>query len=34
VGMQAVVVNGVPVVRDGARRNNVFPGRPIRGSQR
>ena len=31
VGMQVVLVGGVPVVRDGALQDGVFPGQPIRG---
>ena len=30
VGMQVVLVGGVPVVRDGALQDGVFPGQPIR----
>jgi len=31
VGMRAVLIHGVPVVRDGALQQGVFPGQPIRG---
>ena len=30
VGIETVLVNGVPVVRQGAIQDDVFPGRPIR----
>jgi len=30
VGMQTVLVHGVPVVRDGEIQNNALPGRPVR----
>ena len=31
VGIEAVLVGGVPVVRDGVVQDGMFPGRPIRG---
>lgn len=31
VGIRYVLVSGVPVVREGAIQNGVFPGQPIRG---
>jgi dihydroorotase len=34
VGMEAVLVRGVAVARDGAIQDGVFPGRPIRGARR
>lgn len=34
VGMQAVLVAGIPVVSDGVLQDGVYPGRAIRGEQR